>query len=98
MRSGRTLWEELCHRYDQGVEGVRQMRVAWESLREKIDADIFQHVQSLLKIQEKEAIWWRNACVLYFQTFSRRPIPPGLAPPDKSLEYYQNLSFPYAPM
>jgi alpha-glucuronidase len=51
----------------------------------------------LLTIQQKEAIWWRNACVLYFQTFSRKPIPASLKKPDKTLAYYENLIFPYAP-
>lgn len=97
MRSGRTLWDELCHRYYQGVEAVREMQANWNSLEGKIDEEQYRHVQSLLRIQLKEAIWWRNACVLYFQTFSRRPIPAGLEKPDRSLEYYQNLEFPYAP-
>ncbi len=50
-----------------------------------------------LEIQEKEAVWWRNACVLYFQTFSKMPIPAGLEKPDKTLEYYESLKFPNAP-
>jgi alpha-glucuronidase len=51
----------------------------------------------LLTIQEKEAVLWRNSCLLYFQTFSHRPIPEGLEKPEHSLEYYMKLSFPYAP-
>jgi alpha-glucuronidase len=98
MKSGKTLWEEICDHYYQGVEGVRNMEHTWNSLEGKIDEEIFEHVQSLLKIQLKEAIWWRNACVLYFQTFSKQPIPQELEKPDQTLEYYQNLSFPYAPM
>ncbi|HVO74610.1 MAG TPA: alpha-glucuronidase family glycosyl hydrolase, partial [Ignavibacteriaceae bacterium] len=97
MRSGRTLWEELCYRYYAGVEGVREMEKKWDSVKGKIDEERFEHVRSLLKIQEKEAVWWRNACVLYFQTFSKKPIPDGLERPDKSLEYYESLEFPYAP-
>lgn len=97
MKSGRTLWEELCHRYYAGVEGVREMQRTWHSLAGKIDDERFQHVQMMLRIQEKEAVWWRNACVLYFQTFSRRPIPAGLEKPQQTLQYYQELSFPFAP-
>ena len=62
-----------------------------------IDDDRFEQVKMLLIIQEKEAVWWRNACVLYFQTFSKMPIPKSLEQPDKSLEYYDSLQFPYAP-
>ena len=97
MKSGRTLWEELCYRYYDGAKKVSEMRAIWNSLKGKIDNEIFMHVRQMLLIQEKEAIWWRNACVLYFQTFSSLPIPGGLEKPDKTLEYYQSLSFPFAP-
>jgi alpha-glucuronidase len=97
MKSGNTLWEELCYHYYQGVNGVRQMQKTWNSLKGKIDDEEFNDEQMYLKIQEKEAVWWRNACVLYFQTFSKMPIPVGLEKPDKTLKYYESLSFPYAP-
>jgi len=97
MKSGKTLWEELCYHYYKGVEGVKETINIWNSLESKIDKDEFEHVKMLLNIQLKEAIWWRNACVLYFQTFSKMPIPNELEKPDKSLEYYMNLNFPYAP-
>jgi alpha-glucuronidase len=73
------------------------MSSAWATLQGKIDDDRFKQVKSLLAIQYKEAVWWRNACVLYFQTFSKREIPAGLPKPDKTLEYYESLSFPFAP-
>ena len=73
------------------------MKADWKNFQGKIDAEIFNHVQQMLSIQEKEAIWWRNACVLYFQTFSGFPIPEDLEKPDKNLEYYQELSFPFSP-
>jgi alpha-glucuronidase len=97
MKSGRTLWEELCHKYYGGVDSVRAMRKTWESLAGHLDDERFRHVQALLKIQEKEAVWWRNACLLYFQTFSKMEIPPEYEKPDKSLEHYMQLKFPYAP-
>ena len=98
MKNGRTLWEELCYRYYDGVNGVRNMQRDWAKLNGEIDPEIFRHVGSLLRIQENEAVWWRNACVLYFQTFSGKAIPSDLEKPDHTLEYYQNLSFPFAPM
>ena len=97
MPSGRTLWEELCGEYYGGVNGVRAMRKTWDGLAGLIDDERFQHVQALLRIQEKEAVWWRNACLLYFQTFSRMPIPPEFEKPAQSLEYYMQLKFPDAP-
>jgi alpha-glucuronidase len=50
-----------------------------------------------LEIQEKEAKWWRDACLSYFQQFSGMPIPEGLEKPEHDLEYYESLRFPYAP-
>jgi alpha-glucuronidase len=97
MKSGRRLWEELCYQYYLGVDGVREMRNNWDKLAGRIDDERFLHVQALLKIQEKEAVWWRNAGLLYFQTFSKMPIPPEHEKPDKTLDYYMQLKFPYAP-
>jgi alpha-glucuronidase len=97
MRSEKTLWEELCYHYYSGVEAVREMQSSWNTLQDNLDEEIFQHVQTMLKIQEKESVWWRDACILYFQTFSGEPIPTELEKPQKSLEFYQNLSFPFAP-
>ncbi len=97
MKSGNTLWDELCYKYYEGVDSVRSMSVMWKELHGMIDDERFESVKTLLKIHEGEAIWWRNACILYFQTFSNMPIPPGLEKPDKTLEYYHSLKFPYAP-
>ena len=97
MKSGRTLWDELCYRYNSGVDSVRWMQRTWEGLRKYIDEERFEHVKKLLAVQEKEAVWWRNACLLYFQTFSRMPIPTIYEKPDHDLEYYKALRFPYAP-
>ncbi|QXD14806.1 alpha-glucuronidase [Rhodocaloribacter litoris] len=97
MASGRTLWDELVHRYTAGVEAVRAMRATWRQLEGLIDARRYEQVAAFLRIQEKEARWWRDACVSYFQTFSRRPIPAGLEPPAHPLDHYRALRFPHAP-
>jgi alpha-glucuronidase len=97
MKSGRTLWDELCHFYYQGADSVKWMQSSWNALEGKVDADRFAQVKSLLAIQYKEAVWWRNSCVLYFQTFSKKEIPQGLENPDKPLSYYESLQFPFAP-
>jgi alpha-glucuronidase len=96
-RSGRPLWDELVHRYDRGVDYVRGMRTTWDGLAGEIDAERHAQVAAFLAIQEKEAQWWRDASIAYFQTFSRRPLPEGHAPPPQSLEYYKALAFPFAP-
>jgi alpha-glucuronidase len=97
MKSTRTLWDELCHKYNEGVNAVRQMQKMWNTMEGKIDADRFKQVKMLLTIQEKEAVQWRNSCLLYFQTFSKRPIPKELEQPDHNLDYYQKLIYPFAP-
>ncbi|MCW9706375.1 alpha-glucuronidase family glycosyl hydrolase [Fodinibius salsisoli] len=91
LNSGKTLWEELVHRYYEGVTMVEEMQKTWNSVEGLIDQERFDHVQALLEIQKKDALWWRNACVLYFQSLSGKPIPAGLEKPAHSLEYYKKL-------
>ena len=97
MASGRSLWDELVLRYDRGVDYVRGMRRTWAALEGKVDTERHHQVAVFLGIQEKEAKWWRDASIAYFQTFSQRPLPEGAAPPPHDLEYYKSLQFPYAP-
>ena len=97
MRSGRTLWDELCYKYYSGVDSVRWMQKTWNDLKKYVDVERFDQIKMLLVVQEKEAVWWRNACLLYFQTFSKMPIPSNYEKPDHDLEYYEALKFPYAP-
>jgi alpha-glucuronidase len=93
-RSGRTVWNELAHRYQTGVDSVRAMQRAWDATRSAVDAQRFGEVQRFLAIQEREARWWRDAALLYFQTFSRRPLPAGVERPAHPLEYYLRLRCP----
>lgn len=97
MKSGRTLWDELCYKYNEGVQQVRWMQSDWKKMEKYVDEERFNHVRMLLKIQEKEAVWWRDACLLYFQTFSKMPLPANYEKPEHTLEYYESLKFPYAP-
>lgn len=92
--SGRTVWNELAHRYQTGVDSVAAMRRDWEQVRSSIDAERFADVRAMLTIQEREAIWWRDAALQYFQTFSRQPLPAGYPAPAHPLEFYQRLRCP----
>jgi alpha-glucuronidase len=96
-RSGRPLWDELVHRYTRGVEAVGEMRDTWQRAGRFVDPERREQIAVFLAIQEKEAKWWRDASIAYFQSFSSRPVPDGFAPPLNSLDYYKSLSFPYAP-
>ncbi|HYD51478.1 MAG TPA: alpha-glucuronidase family glycosyl hydrolase [Gemmatimonadaceae bacterium] len=93
MRSGRSLWNELIHRYDEGVDSVRAMQRAWATLEGQVDSARFADVSGFLAIQEKEARWWRDATLGYFQTFSRMPFPAGREPA-RPLDFYRRLRCP----
>ena len=75
MKNGKTLWEELCYRYQEGVDSVRSFQKIWDKAETFIDKRRFEEVQYKLKIHTKDAIEWRDACLLYFQTYSKQPIP-----------------------
>jgi alpha-glucuronidase len=97
MHSGRTLWDELCHRYATGVAFVRGMRRSWAELAPSVDHERHAHVAALLAIQETEARWWRDACLLYFQTFSKRPFPADCEPPQGSLTDFMAIKKSHVP-
>ncbi|MER0438749.1 alpha-glucuronidase family glycosyl hydrolase [Emticicia sp. W12TSBA100-4] len=91
LSTGNTLWEELCYRYYNGVVEVQKLQKDWVNLKPYIDTETFASVSARLKTQEKEAIWWRDACVLYFKDFAKMPIPSSLTPPNRSLEEVKKL-------
>lgn len=74
MKSGRTLWEELCFRYNRGVTQVEEMQRIWRRLEPWVDAQIFRHVDEKLTVQLNDARRWREVCLHYFQRFSGREI------------------------
>jgi alpha-glucuronidase len=92
VRSGRTLWDELALDYQRGVEWVRGARRSWDSLADVIDAERYAAVERKLAVQERDAAWWRDACLLYFQTFSKRPLPKGVETPRMTLEEFKSKS------
>ncbi|GAA4300348.1 alpha-glucuronidase family glycosyl hydrolase [Aestuariibaculum suncheonense] len=97
LKSGVTLWDGLALKYQEGVNQVKQMVDYWKSLEGKIDQQRFKEVEMLLNIQLKEAKWWRDACLLYFQQFSKKQLPQGVEKSTKSLEEFKNMTFPFAP-
>ena len=86
MKSGRTFWDELCHRYDKGVQQARRFLATWDAMQPYVDKQRFDEVQRKLRIQARDAVWWRDACLLYFQTFSKRPIPQDMEHPIHNLD------------
>ena len=97
MASGRVLWDELTFRYCRGIEAVQGMERTWQGLSKFVDAERYEETRAFLAIQENEARWWRDASVLYFQTFSKRPIQDSCGPPADTLEHYMSINLRYVP-
>lgn len=91
MKNGRTFWDELCHKYDEGVSMTRTMLKTWDKTEQFIDQQRFTEVQRKLRIQVRDAVWWHDACILYFQTFSKRPIPQDVENPVHNLDEMMNF-------
>lgn len=97
MDSGETLWNELCITYQRGVDEVENWIQEWESTSSQIDAQRHARVLSMLKRQHQDAIFWKDACLTYFQTFSKRPFPSSMTPPEHDLEYYKSFKLYHVP-
>lgn len=91
MKSGRTMWDELCYKYDEGVQQTRDFQKTWDRMESYVDKQRFEEVQSKLKIQTKDAIWWKDACLLYFQTYSNKPIPYDIERPIHELDSLKKI-------
>lgn len=97
LKSGETLWDGMVHHYDRGVAYVAEMQRTWEELRPLIDPERFAQTESFLAIQHREAIWWRDASIAFFQSVNGLPLPAGAAVPAHGLNWYKAQRFPYAP-
>jgi alpha-glucuronidase len=87
MKSGCILWDELCYTYDKGLNEVRQFQKTWDKVQLYIDTQRFLEVQSKLRRQSRDAQVWKDGCLLYFQQFSKRPIPFDIERPVYDLDY-----------
>ena len=77
MKSGSTLWQELCMKYNMGVAMVEVYRDYWHTSAKqymKGHEQEWQHTDSLLNVQLENAKEWRETCLKYFQTFSKMDI------------------------
>ena len=77
MKSGSTLWQELCMKYNMGVAMVEVYRDFWHTSAKQFmkgHEQEWQHTDSLLNVQLENAKEWRNTCLKYFQTFSKMDI------------------------
>ncbi len=86
LSTGRTLWDELCVRFYTGADSVSWMQQEWAQVKPAIAPETFANVTARLKIQRREALWWRDAWVLYLQTFARQPVLKPFKQPKMTLE------------
>ncbi len=95
LRSGRTLWDSLALHYARGAAWVKEARQTWSGLSAYVDPQRYRLTADFLAIQEKDAEWWRDASIAYFQSISHRPLPAGVAPPPDTLADYEAFCIPY---
>ncbi|WP_460947362.1 alpha-glucuronidase family glycosyl hydrolase [Spirosoma daeguense] len=91
LNTGRSLWDELCVQFYTGADSVRWMQQQWAQVKPNIDPELFADVAGRLSTQHKEAIWWRDAWVLYLQEYARQPIPAPFKKPERTLDDVKNL-------
>jgi alpha-glucuronidase len=86
MKSGHTLWDELCYHYETGLNQVREFQKTWDKVQPYLDQERFVQVQLKLREQSQNAQIWKDACLLYFQQFSQLPIPINIEQPVNNLD------------
>ena len=95
MSNGLSLWDNLCYAYDNGVRKAEQFVETWKSVKPYVDAQRYERQLARFIRQAKDAWWWRDACILYFQQFSQRPLPPDCPAPRHKLndlmKYHLNI-------
>ncbi|MBA4045277.1 MAG: alpha-glucuronidase [Erythrobacter sp.] len=97
MNSDATLWEALVAEYGSAELAVLARLENWKRLAPHIDAERHAAVSADLALQLKEARWWRDASLAYWQSVNGLPLPPGARPIPESLETYRARTFPEAP-
>ena len=86
MKSGHTLWDELCLTFQSGMDDTKSFVTTWNSVEQYVDAMRFADVKAKLERQAKDAIWWRDATIQYFQQFSGKELPDGCQPFQQKLD------------
>ena len=94
MKNGHTLWDELCYRYNDGVKAARSFRETWEEMKPYVDKERYNEIAQRLDIQVHDAIWWKDACLLYFQTFSKMKFPKDIEKPSFRLKDLKKVKLP----
>ncbi len=94
MHNGETLWEALCHTYDHGVRQAEAFARIWNQMKPYVDAERYEAQKLNFDRQAKDAWWWRDACLLYFQQFSGMKLPLDCPAPKYKFEDLQKYNLP----
>ena len=86
MKSGATLWDELCRHYERGCIAVSDMQKSWMKAKPYIAPELYRDVEERLATQARDAIWWKDGCLLYFGEISGMPLPDDVTAPVHTLE------------
>jgi alpha-glucuronidase len=93
MKSGRSLWEEMCYHYETGLQQVREFQKVWDKIQPYMDPERFSLVQNKLKQQCINVQEWKDGCLQYFQQFSKLPIPYDIERSVYDLNVLENKDF-----
>lgn len=93
MNNGQTLWNNLCYKYEEGVTQAVGFKNTWKDLKDYVDQERFNNILAKLDLQSEEAIWWKNACLLYFQSLHKKPFPEGVSAPVYDLSTLKTVNF-----
>jgi alpha-glucuronidase len=94
LASGATLWEAMVAHYDRGVATVGELRRDWDGVRPLVDDERWTKTAAMLAVQEREAIWWRDASLAYWMSLNGLSLPAGARAPAHDLAWYKAQSFP----
>ncbi len=91
LSNGLSLWDNLCYKYDEGLLQARQFAVTWQSMKPYIPEDRWSAQMERFNRQARDAQWWHDACLLYFQQFSMMDFPCDMQP----IEFDSDALFKY---
>lgn len=95
MSNGLSMWDNLCYTYDRGVRQAAEFVKTWESAKPYVNAEKYERQLIRFQRQARDAQWWRDACLLYFQQFSGKQLPPDSPAPQFTLkqlmDYHLNI-------
>ena len=91
MKNGNSLWDELCLTFQSGIDEAKSYISTWNSVKQFVDNKRFTDVAQRLERQTKDAIWWRDATIQYFQQFSGKKLPAKCQPFQHTLKELEDF-------